>query len=617
LYLPASDPFSGDATSTTTPGAANGSQSGSYSDDDKKDLEWAIKLIESGKKNRDTYNNFDATRDYFLGKQWRVKRPKYRSSPVANICWPIIQSTVPILTDTSPSFSLVGRDPSDYDFGEVMSKCVTAWWNRRSMDNVIVEACIDLCQYRFSVAKILWNDDLETGEGDVEVTVIDPRNVLFPDFAEDFNKKCPWVVHLMKKTVGEIKRKYPDSASEISGTGTSNIAATAKNAAYSGTPVDTWPITRKDDGTASAIPGAAGLKEHDQVEIAEVWVDDYATEERDLAEGKKETVLKWPNGKIITLIPEKRVLLQVKPNPYLHGQKPFIRFIDHIVPRQLPGVGEIEPIMEMQDLINKNLAAIYDIFNLTGNPVWVIDDDSGVDADNLTNSIGAVITKKPNSHVERLPAPDINPGRCNFHGQLLSLSEQISGIHDVTQGRKPVGITAAEAINSLQEAAQTRIRLKERQLRTSLAQLGYQVSSLMMQFYRAPRVVRLTGDNNWPEYFEFYIREADNNLMQYVMQKYTRGADGNFQKEGTAQIGNPSKGEFDISVVSGASLPWLKEKRGSMAMDLFKMQVIDDQELLDSLDWPKKEAVLKRMQDKKAAEQQAAQQAAPQPGAPK
>ena len=68
-----------------------------------------------------------------------------------------------------------------------------------------------------------------------------------------------------------------------------------------------------------------------------------------------------------------------------------------------------------------------------------------------------------------------------FYGEMQKMIDQISGLHDVTQGRKPIGITAAKAISTLQEAAQTRIRLKERNLQVSLTQLGYLVVNTMMQ----------------------------------------------------------------------------------------------------------------------------------------
>ena len=46
----------------------------------------------------------------------------------------------------------------------------------------------------------------------------------------------------------------------------------------------------------------------------------------------------------------------------------------------------------------------------------------------------------------------------------MQLTDTISGIHDITQGRNPSGVTAAKAISALQEASQQIIRAKEREV---------------------------------------------------------------------------------------------------------------------------------------------------------
>jgi hypothetical protein len=123
----------------------------------------------------------------------------------------------------------------------------------------------------------------------------------------------------------------------------------------------------------------------------------------------------------------------------------------------------------------------------------------------------------------------------------------------------------------------------------------------MMQYYKEPRVVKITGKKGWPEFFEFYFKDTADGKTQYVKRDYTfNEADRKYTPDEKWQKGQPSKGLFDIEVVSGTSLPFQKEKRSALAMNLFKAGVVDDEELLDVLDWPRKDQVLKRMREKQA-----------------
>ena len=133
--------------------------------------------------------------------------------------------------------------------------------------------------------------------------------------------------------------------------------------------------------------------------------------------------------------------------------------------------------------------------------------------------------------------------------------------------------------------------------------------ALMMQFYREPRVVRITNKQNaWPQYFEFFIEEPVQGQYMLHKRNYAWSPE---QKQYIPDLQyntmGPTKGLMDVKVQSGTALPWAKTTRTNIAFRLFDMQVIDAKELLDVLEWPNAEEVLNRKQK----EQQAAAQAAP------
>jgi hypothetical protein len=72
----------------------------------------------------------------------------------------------------------------------------------------------------------------------------------------------------------------------------------------------------------------------------------------------------------------------------------------------------------------------------------------------------------------------------------------------------------------------------------------------------------------------------------------------------------PIKGSLDLKVNTGSTLSFAKDAIKNEAIQLFDRQIIDDEEVLKRFDYPNWEAVLQRVNEKKAA--QAESQAASQ-----
>lgn len=272
----------------------------------------------------------------------------------------------------------------------------------------------------------------------------------------------------------------------------------------------------------------------------------------------------------------------------------------------------MEMLIPTNKVIDKVLSNMCDYMNMMGNPVWIISYDSGVKREDVTNQFGLIIMKNPGGEVRREIPPPMPAYYIQLWQALLSLADTISGVHDATQGRRPVGITAAEAISTLQEAAQTRIRLKERNLQQALIQLGFLVVATMMQYYTEPRVVKITGRNEWPDYFEFWLEDSGdpNKPLIANMQNFVK-TDRGYERKLEINRAAPSRGLFDIEVTGGTSLPFQKEKRGTLARELYKAKVIDEEDLLDALEWPNKEKALRKIEQRKIQE---SQQPQPQAG---
>jgi len=613
--------------------------------DQDPDFKLAVRLYTQGKQVRKNYDqDWDKWLKWYQGAQWDWRRPSYKASPSMNIIRATVQTILPIMTDASPDFDVNPQEPSDYQFADTMQKLVENWWERRNMQLVLTTSILDSLIFPAGIMKCVWNDELD-GIGDIECTRIDPRNIYVDADATDFTD-AKFVIEEKWMPTSELKVKFPDKAQYITGsrTATDPKAEKQTSKSFSGevtlqSPNDQdIPLQSNGDADKNTSSTAGQLK---VVRVFECWVRDETLDEQaieDKTTGEQKVILKkkYPRGRVITVLPDSRVLLQAVDNPYADGKFPYVRFVDTVIPGSFWGEGEVGPIMETQKLINKVGATITDWCNRMTNAVWIIDDDSGVNPASLTNQVGMIIPKKRGTEVRREQAPALPNEVFEFYNLLMRLIDQQSGVHDTSRGRTPTGVTAASAIQSLQDADQTRIRLKERNLQASLIQLGYMVTSRMLQFYTSPRVVRITGAQEWPEFYEiFFSREEQQqqgnpypdqfpdsqemiptkryvaNSKQYQFSPSTRQYVAVTEWQQTA----PSKGEFDVEVQAGTSLPFMKQRRSNLAFQLYQAQAIDQEALLDAVEFPKKDEIMRRMDQKKQADAaaQAAQQAAAQP----
>lgn len=581
-------------------------------DDVEKSLKLAQELMSQGKAARaEIDKDWKKRQDYYEGKQWQSEKfaSLYKSKPVMNIIRQSIQSQLPILTDNRPGFSILPREPGDFDFASMLAELVDNWWDNNSMDQVMVEALMDSMILDAAILKTTWDPSKEDGVGDINVEVVNPFDIYVPYGATDFNKNCPWVIHRTWKPVADLKEQFPEFADEIK----DDSKAQSVDKQMS-TDTEIKLVSPTDQYSP---PGMGGMSTQDDqrktAEVWEIWMTDGTIENTIDNDGKEVTKKKYPKGCILTVLPNQKIRLQKVPNPYSHGKWPFTRIVDTILPRQLWGEGEAKVLMQIQRMLNKSLAHVFDNLNLMANPVWLVEDDSGITPEMITNQISSVLLCRPGSNsmnkVKRDFAPSMPPSMDAVLNLIFRMSEMSSGIGEVSQGRKPPGVNAAAAIESLQEAANTRIRLKERNLQGSLQQLGTQIVALMLQYYKEPRVARITGkDNQWPQYFEFFIEEPEEGKYVFNKKNYARQMNTDTNRPvyvpELAYTQTPvTKGMMDVKVMSGTSMPWAKTSRANIAFRLFDSKAIDAQELLKALEWPNADKISEKMKQEQPPEE--------------
>jgi hypothetical protein len=328
------------------------------------------------------------------------------------------------------------------------------------------------------------------------------------------------------------------------------------------------------------------------------------------AEAKQfQTMKKYPNGRKIVVV--NGVLCEDTTNEDYDNRFPFARLVDHFLPRQFWGVGEVENLESSQVVINTILSHILDVLKLCANPVWIVDTEAGVEEDNIINRPGLVITKNKGGEVRREEGVEIPSFILNTLQVMTDrIMTKLGSTQEVSRGAAPSSDASGKTVELLQEAAQTKIRTKSRNLEVFLKEIGDLMFDRIMRYYSLPRVVRISNNPNAAKYFKFHITESED-------EQGTVSKTATIQPFETNEMGEQMwmepqeikiKSRVDIRFAVGTSLPFAKAAKAQLAEKLFDKQIIDAEEYLTQIDYPNKEKIIEKLN------RQQQMSAAPAPG---
>jgi hypothetical protein len=617
--------------------------------EEKKAIKLAYRLFEKARKHRAQYD--EKWLDYyrmFRGRQWSQQRPTYRHSEVINLIFRTIQSTVPIQTDMRPKFEFLPKEPSDLEVSEILNETLESDWASNNWSSELLEVIYDANIYGTGLAKMTYDPEAGDGMGNVVFASLDPL-CCYPDpDARDTNKQCDFFVYAEPVDVRKIKRKYKEHKDFIK----SDLADLSK-----GSKTDLGPLKLRSPVESRVMYEEGSLTEladKEKALVITVWMtpefckDDYEEKEKPTGELDPETgaekvvfeqIAKYPRGRKIVLC--NGVLLEDGDAGYDDGKIPYLRLQNYVLPREFWGMSEVEQLEGPQKTFNKLVSFALDVLTLMGNPIWLVHGSSGLDPETIRSQPGAVYEwdGEPGTKPERIEGVGLQPYVLQMIDKMAEWFDSVGGSQDVSRGVQPTGITAASAISSLQEAAQTRLRQKSRNADAFLQDAGQLYLSRVLQFYTVPRIFRLTGNQGVQKYFRMQVEQypkmateqtVDPLTGQPVQEEVPTGEMGtrmNVQPFLSDPLtGKPTgkynpldgkqyeiMGKFDVTVATGTNLPFAKAEKEQRLFNLFDRQLIDQEEVLKGLDVPNAEAIIQRMQ---MAAQQAAlaqQQAAMAP----
>ncbi len=592
--------------------------------EERKTIKMVEKLFDKAKRHRALYDaKWLDFYHMFRGKQWKEQRPSYRHTEVINFVFRVIQSLVPIQTDSRPRFEHLPEEPSDIDLAEIMNEMAESDWQKKNWQETLLEVVYDAHFFGAGLSEVCIDEDkVRRGINDIVYKSVDPFHC-FPDpDATDCNKECGFFITAVPTEVAKIKKRYPDHKDAIK----PDLMDLMK-----GEKTDLQPLKFRSpvDRRSMVETGQSfDLVDKDKALLITAWLtpeqceEDYEELDKSLRDPETgsvtpqfEQVAKYPNGRRVVLC--NGVLLADDMNPYEDGKIPLQRLVNYTLPREFWGISEVEQLEGPQRVFNKLFSFALDVLTLMGNPIWKVPTSAMIDPENLMNRPGLVVEYDGDKAPEREEGVALQPYVLQLADKVAEYVDSLSGSQDVSRGVQPTGVTAASAISALQEASNTRIRLKARIMDGNLQQVGMAWDSRVFQFRTAPEVFRLTNKQDVTKYFrahvEPYTDEATGEQKRRMrVQPYaadeTGRATGGYDptQEQVFEI----RGKMDLRVSTGSSLPFNKAEKEQKLLAYFDRGIIDQEEVLKGSEYPNYQLVLQRMQQAAQAKADAEAQAA-------
>lgn len=447
--------------------------------------------------------------------------PYWRSRPVINRVRPTIRQELAKLTSQKPSATVVPASSDDRDLfaAQAGDQIWDSLYRSKNLKSVFRRWAWWTLVCGTSFLKCCWDPDAIDEDtnfnGDICFNPETPFHVFVPDFRQEDLEGQPYLIHAQVKSDDWVKLNYP------------GIKYSANEDKENEILDQSW----------LNLVGAQNMKGQKGVICLEAWI-------------KPGAHPKFPNGAMFTVIGD-TVVQGAEGWPYEHNKFPFSK-LDHIPAGKFYADSSIVDLIPLQREYNRTRGQIIEAKNKMSKPQLIAEKGS-VDPSKITTEPGQVIEYEA-GYAEPKPLPLQNLPNYVLQelDRLLLDINDVTGQHEVSKGQTPPGVTAATAINYLQEQDNSMLAHTFQSFEEGIEKIARMALSYVHQFWDVPRTIKIVGE------------------------------DGSFDAQ--AFKGSQLADYTDIRIESGSSLPTSKAAKQAFIMDLMKMGFIDPQDGLDVME---------------------------------
>lgn len=524
-------------------------------------VDWAKQQYERAKQARSgTERQWYLNLAFYFGKQNMVPRqnqslitsasgtlytppaPYYRVRPVINRIRPTVRTELAKLTAQKPNAFVIPASSEDRDLfaAQAGEQIWDSIYRKHHLNKTIRKALFWTLTCGSGYIKSYWDptkvDEENNQMGEFCFEAETPFHVFVPDLREQELENQPFLIHAQLKPIDWVKLNFPKLKLNFpSKTGEEILE-------------DSW----------LNLVGAASTNEQHKVLVLECWV-------------KPRKVAMFPKGAVFTVIGD-NLAQGMFGWPYEHNKYPFAK-IDHIPGGKFYADSSIVDLIPLQREYNRTRGQIIEAKNRMAKPQLAAEKGS-IDPSKITSEPGQVVLYTPGFNPPQpIPLQTLPNYVLQELDRILLDWSDIAGIHEVSQGQVPPGVTAATAISYLQEQDETKLSHTVESLEAAVEKTAQMTLSYVSQYWNASRTVKVTG------------------------------LDGTF--DAMAFRGSDLRGNSDIKVEAGSALPTSRAAKQALIMDFMKMGFIQPDEGMEVLELGGINKIYDRLQiDKKQAQRE-------------
>ncbi len=477
---------------------------------------------------------------------WRLRPYSNAKTNTVASCWlfnSIINKHADAM-DNLPDISCLAREKNDVEAAALLTEVLPVILEENKFEETYSTCWFDKLKSGTACYGVFWNPALDGGLGNIDIRRVDVLNLYWEPGISDIQHSRN-IFHIASSDNEVLREKYPFLADAIASdsTDTSRYVYDESVDTSDKSCVVDWYYKKMQNG-----------KE----------VLHYA---------------KFCNG--VLLYASENDPIYENRGFYDHGKYPF--FIDRLYPIQDSpcGFGIIDAMKGTQAQIDALSTAIVRNARMAATRRFFIRSDGSINekefADWRLPFVHYSGSGDPSESIMSIESPVLSGIYVDILNSKINELKETSGNRDFSQGTVTGGVTAAAAIEALQEAGSKTSRDVISAGYRTFEEIAATVIKLMHQFYTVPRCFRITGE----------------------------GGSTSFKYCGSDNISSRFGGEpiFDIKIRAHKKSAFSRASMNELACDLYNMGIFDPDNrekaiiCLEMMEFEGKDEILRRIRD--------------------